>query len=369
MSLTCFGKFSLSFNLIGILFLGLFTPSAFAATTDNASGENIYKANCAVCHGEQGDGMSRARHGLNPPPRDFTSPLAKAELNPERMVTAITHGRPGTAMMPFANKLSKTEINSVVDYIRDTFMRGPAVQADAQMISLDQGKRVFTSNCAVCHGDNGSGAMWTQASLNPAPRNFTTKIARDELSRERMLSSVTHGRPGTAMMAFSSRLSVSDIEAVVDYIRAEFMAEKTAQGNQLAQNAPNPHAAAASPHARATPQLSDADMSLAFPAGLKGDATLGRAFYLKNCFSCHGEQGDGNGPRSSSISPRPRNFLDPESRRTLNRPALLKAVSIGKPGTPMPAWNKVLTDQEIANVAEFVFQEFIHSSQKKKVSN
>ena len=30
----------------------------------------------------------------------------------------------------------------------------------------------------------------------------------------------------------------------------------------------------------------------------------------------------------------------------------------------MPAWGKVLTDQEIANVAEFVFQAFIQRSDK-----
>lgn len=366
MPLTRFGKFSLTFHLIGILFLGFFAQSAFAAPSE-VSGEDIYKKNCAVCHGEQGDGMSRARHGLNPPPRDFTSPVARAELTRERMRTSVTHGRPGTAMMPFSAKISEAEITAVVDYIRSSFMHGPAIKADATMISLDRGKRIFISNCAVCHGDNGSGAMWTQASLNPAPRNFTTQIAREELSRERMITSITNGRPGTAMMSFNSRLSAPDIEDVVDYIRATFMTAKTTEDSPQAANAPNPHAAAASPHAPA--QIPDADMSLAFPAGLQGNAELGRAFYLKNCFTCHGEQGDGNGPRSSFISPRPRNFLDPESRRTLNRPALLKAVAGGKPGTPMPAWNKVLNEQEIANVAEFVFKEFIQASQKKKASH
>lgn len=337
--------------------------SVFAAPSI-VSGGDVYKKNCAVCHGEQGNGMSRARHGLNPPPRDFTSPLAKAELSRERMLTSTMHGRPGTAMMPFSAKISEAEISAVVDYIQTTFMTGPVVQADANMITLDRGKRIFTSNCAVCHGDTGSGAMWTQTSLNPSPRDFTTLAARTELSRERMLTSVTHGRPGTAMMSFSSRLSAADINAVVDYIRATFMVEKTAQ---VAANGDNPHAGMAVPQAR--PPVPDADMSLPFPVGLKGDAMQGRVFYLKNCFACHGEQGDGQGPRSSFISPPPRNFLAPESRRILNRPALLKAVSGGKPGTPMPAWDKVLTPQEIANVAEFVFQEFIHKSQKKKAPN
>ena len=43
----------------------------------------------------------------------------------------------------------------------------------------------------------------------------------------------------------------------------------------------------------------------------------------------------------------------------LNRVELFEMISVGKPGTEMPAWNKVLSPQEIANVTEFVFQRFI----------
>jgi mono/diheme cytochrome c family protein len=38
---------------------------------------------------------------------------------------------------------------------------------------------------------------------------------------------------------------------------------------------------------------------------------------------------------------------------------LFATISQGKLGTEMPAWNKVLNQQEIANVAEFVFQKYI----------
>jgi len=104
-------------------------------------------------------------------------------------------------------------------------------------------------------------------------------------------------------------------------------------------------------------------MSLPLPEQLTGDAQWGREFYLKNCFTCHGEKGDGQGPRASFNRPAPRNFLADDSRKVLNRPALFKAIGMGKPGTVMPAWSKVLTDQEIANVAEFVFVTFIHPAQ------
>ena len=63
--------------------------------------------------------------------------------------------------------------------------------------------------------------------------------------------------------------------------------------------------------------------------------------------------------RAIFINPKPRNFLHEASRHELNRPALFQAIAQGKLGTEMPAWNKVLNEQEIANVAEFVFQRFI----------
>ena len=101
------------------------------------------------------------------------------------------------------------------------------------------------------------------------------------------------------------------------------------------------------------------DMGAPFPNGLSGDFEQGRQFYMANCSACHGVRGDGRGPRSSFIIPPPRNFLHSESRASLNRPALFEAIVIGKPGTPMPAWGKVLGPQQVADVAEFVFQDFI----------
>ena len=80
---------------------------------------------------------------------------------------------------------------------------------------------------------------------------------------------------------------------------------------------------------------------------------------MKNCFTCHGRKGDGRGPRAKFIFPKPRNFHSQESQTYLNRPALFTAITRGKPGTVMPAWGKVLEEQQIANIAEFVFQAFI----------
>ncbi|MFZ2540853.1 MAG: cytochrome c [Gallionella sp.] len=108
----------------------------------------------------------------------------------------------------------------------------------------------------------------------------------------------------------------------------------------------------------------DVDMSLPMPHDLKGDPGKGRDFFMQNCYTCHGVTGGGDGPRAYFINPPPRNFLLETSRQYLNRPTLFEAISNGRTGSEMPAWNKVLNDQEIADVAEYVFQDFIRAGKK-----
>lgn len=116
--------------------------------------------------------------------------------------------------------------------------------------------------------------------------------------------------------------------------------------------------------AMAVPKPTVADMSLPMPQGLKGNLAKGRDFFMQNCYTCHGVTGGGDGPRAYFINPPPRNFLLETSRQYLNRPALFEAISNGRTGSEMPAWNKVLSNQEIADVAEYVFQSFIRSGRK-----
>jgi mono/diheme cytochrome c family protein len=129
----------------------------------------------------------------------------------------------------------------------------------------------------------------------------------------------------------------------------------------VAESAP---AVAVPTKAHAKSATAIADMSLPMPLGLKGDPDKGGIFFMVNCSTCHGVSGDGNGPRAYFITPPPRDFLLETSRQRLNRPVLFEAIGNGRLGTNMPAWGKVLSNQEIADVAEFVFQNFINAPQR-----
>ncbi len=215
---------------------------------------------------------------------------------------------------------------------------------------LAHGQKIYADNCSVCHGDKGVGSKWTLNTLNPSPRDFTTALAATELTRERMLQAVIAGREGTAMVSYLGDLSVSDVIAVVDFIRSEFMQPK--QNNDLNITKEQPHA-----HHGAQQLV---DMQLPFEGNLVGNVVSGRDLYLGNCAACHGVYGNGQGGRKSASQPLPRNFLSVESRQLLNRPSLYKGIAEGKSGTVMPAWARVLSEQQITDIAEYVFQTFIN---------
>jgi cytochrome c oxidase cbb3-type subunit III len=319
----------------------------------------LYHDYCSVCHGDKGDGRSRAQNSLVPPPRDFTAPDSAAQLTRTRMIESITNGRPGTAMTAYKSQLNQKEIEALTDFVRSSFMQGAAAPDNSR------GRMVFSKNCSVCHGEKGDGRSRAQGSLMPPPRDFTSAASKSELTQQRMITSVTYGRPDTAMAGFKGQLSASDISAVVDYIRTGIMAAPYTEGISGIKNGPRALSPEAIKAQAAAPATAPADkpvalnMSLPMPGALKGDAVKGAAFYMNNCATCHGTTGDGRGPRAYFINPKPRNFLHPASRQEFNRVAIFNAVSAGKQGTEMPAWRQVLNQQEMADVSEFVFQRFI----------
>jgi mono/diheme cytochrome c family protein len=169
-----------------------------------------------------------------------------------------------------------------------------------------------------------------------------------------MIDAVVNGKSGTMMIDYGQKLPAADIEAVVDYMRTAFMLPVIEGLSGIKARGVSPGTATAVDTAKPV-----VDMEAPLPNKLVGDPLKGQAFFFGNCATCHGYQGDGKGPRAYFINPRPRDFLEPASRARLNRPALFEAISNGRFGAEMPAWSKVLSEAEIADIAEFVFEEFI----------
>lgn len=68
------------------------------------------------------------------------------------------------------------------------------------------------------------------------------------------------------------------------------------------------------------------------------DLARGAALYAQQCASCHGANGDGNGPLAASLDPRPIAFTDRERAASRSLMALYQVISQGVEGTSMPAF-------------------------------
>ena len=70
---------------------------------DLARGMNLYRQNCASCHGAEGDAKTEMPRQLDPPPIDFTDRVRAAERSPFALYQVIDQGLEGTGMASFSN--------------------------------------------------------------------------------------------------------------------------------------------------------------------------------------------------------------------------------------------------------------------------
>ena len=81
------------------------------------------------------------------------------------------------------------------------------------------GAKVFKTNCALCHGDQGKGDGSAGMALNPKPRNLVEgkwTQGGGEISHFKV---VTNGIPGTSMAGFG-HFKAADRWAVVQFIES-----------------------------------------------------------------------------------------------------------------------------------------------------
>lgn len=85
--------------------------------------------------------------------------------------------------------------------------------------AIAKGKDLYKTNCASCHGDNGTGDGAAAAMLNPKPRNFTSLAGWKNGSKvSQMYKTLDAGIPGSAMTSFNF-LSPEDRFKIIHYIR------------------------------------------------------------------------------------------------------------------------------------------------------
>ena len=245
------------------------------------------------------------------------------------MISAVTHGKPGTAMKSFANTLSDTDIGLVVDFVRKEFMTdkarntayhtaengwpnhqqyAPAFPFALGEIAIDTpaaelteqqraGRRIFMQSCITCH-DRGrvkdEGVIW-----DPRP--------------------VSYPRNQYSPQAAETKTSADTISSATPYARHE-----------RAPVLQNP-----------TPQ-----------------EKAGEALFQQNCAFCHAPDGTGKNWIGSFLEPHPRNLTDPNNMRTMSVDRLRGVIRDGLPGTTMSAWKSVLNASQIDSIVVYINKAF-----------
>jgi mono/diheme cytochrome c family protein len=77
------------------------------------------------------------------------------------------------------------------------------------------------------------------------------------------------------------------------------------------------------------------------------------------CARCHGENGNGHGINAIYLDPAPRDLTKAEFMTSKPQSRFLASITLGVPGTSMPAWGKTLTGDQVKGVLDYVFQAYV----------
>jgi len=80
----------------------------------------------------------------------------------------------------------------------------------------------------------------------------------------------------------------------------------------------------------------------------------GKAVYEKNCRSCHGDTGKGDGKMGEQLDPKPSNLTDAEWKHGSTDGEIYKVIHDGSAKTGMKAYGRKLTDHEIWDVVNYI---------------
>ncbi|MGE0473074.1 MAG: c-type cytochrome [Nitrospirales bacterium] len=125
--------------------------------------------------------------------------------------------------------------------------------------------------------------------------------------------------------------------------------------------------------AASLPGVARADLAEGFSAGSHPappsaeQVEAGKRVYFTKCVWCHGVEGSGDGPGADRLWPRPRNFNGGtfKIRHTASGQLplidvdLFQTVTHGLPGSAMPSWEGILTEEQRRDVLAFVTTELV----------
>jgi len=354
--------------ILGVYWISDSTRLARASESLNEDrierGEEIFHAQCAACHGQDGEG------GSGPALKD--KKLLKNTLD-DVFYSVIRSGVPNTPMpvwsVEFGGPLTDEEVRDVVAHIRAWETDAPELVVDSHVADAGNGAVMFATTCEVCHGQNGLGGIeGIPAINNPEKLNRLDDVWYRDV--------VANGRPAKGMPTWGTVLSPAQLDDIVALIGAWREGESVAPSfsdTELIDRAlyavqQNDSESALLHIARVLDmvdgsgaaetievilvQLQSGDLAGAEAALVTlrkewpiGDPTSGAIHYSANCAACHGPQGLGG------IGPA---LQENEFVQIHNNAELFLFLQEGRPDTSMAGFEGRLSDSELADMVAFL---------------
>ena len=206
-------------------------------------GREVYLANCAICHGETGDGNGMAAHMFRIQPRDFRRGLFKLRSTPsgslptdEDLLQIVTQGLRWTGMVGRPD-LSEGDRKAVVLFLK-TFSPRFSAERSAPPVAvpppppktpdlLATGRQIYVdTECAKCHGDLGHGdgpsapGMKDDWGWPTQPSDLTWRPLKRGSTPEATYLTIATGLSGTPMPSYGDSLDGQEIWALVYYLES-----------------------------------------------------------------------------------------------------------------------------------------------------
>ena len=189
----------------------------------------------------------------------------------------------------------------------------------------------YKALCERCHGEKGDGEGKVAWYLDPSPRDLTKAAFMTSKPRERFVTSIQEGVPGTSMPTWKNILKPEQVDGVLTYVLTIFTREKARELKRRSLPDTNPVAES--------------------PTSIKH----GEQVFLDRCTGCHGRKADGKGPNSLDINPKPRNLRNSAFVASVNDRRLFDSILYGVQGTAMPSWiDYGLTKNDVGDIVNFI---------------
>ncbi len=117
--------------------------------------------------------------------------------------------------LSFYNNITKAQPNSWQVPKAASDLKNPVA---SNSTSLKNGKTLYQSYCAPCHGKNGKGDGPAAASLHPKPADYSAPTVQAE-SDGALFYKISEGHSNTAMPPFKAVLHPEQSWAIINYIR------------------------------------------------------------------------------------------------------------------------------------------------------